>query len=273
MTRLIRFEDAYGMSDIICLAHDLPLINLKSNICTTSLSGINNINYCKEKNVYYECGISFPTLLIPNNELLANIKHYKIDEIIMVYDMDSPRESDPILSSELLEKYLEKLREWLDRYGLIDVKIKLLPAVWAAETFALYILACDYSTTNTKQEVEEPTKLIHTKNIAKFHSKIIEKLLEYHYEENVRVKHLRDYIKSKEKVIEGLESASKQFKDSINNNTIKWIIDDNEKYLFDINEAILHQEKVNKYYKDNQPKDNEKIEVCKTSLNMTRKCW
>lgn len=268
MSRLIRFEDAYGMADLVCLVQDIPLINLQSNTGTTSLTGINQIHYCKEKDIYYECGISFPTLLIPSNNLLAAIKKYNIDEIIFVYDMDSPEGGQSILSSSTLKKKLDELYVQLDN----SVKIRLLPIVWAAETFALYILACDYDAKKATEIVQEPTKLIHTKNIARFHSKIIERYLEY-YKIQARSKHLREYIHNKEEAIRALNLARNKFKDSINAKAINWILENDDSYLFNINEAIQHQEEVNIFYNNNQPKPKEKFNVMGKLLDMTKKCW
>ena len=272
MSRLIRFEDAYGMADLVCLAHGLGLVGLSSDSKSTSLSGVIDINYCEEKDTYYECGISFPTLLVPDNELLGNIKAYGVDELVFVYDMDSPKKGEQILSKVMLENYLKDLRKYLDDNGARDVVIKFVPVVWAAETFALYILACDYDSKDTNEIIVEPTQLIHTKNIAKFQGKIIDEYLKY-YGIQGRAKHLREYINSQDVVIENLKLARKRFKESLNKKTMSWIIENKGQFLFDMTEAIQHQENVNKFYKNNQPGLQEVFDALGTKLNMNKKCW
>lgn len=272
MSRLIRFEDAYGMADLVCLAQDMDLIALKSNPNTNSLEGINCINYCEEKDTYYECGISFPTLLLPTNELLANIKAYNITELVLVYDMDSPKASDSILSVVMLSNYLQGLRQELDAQGCQYVEIKLVPVVWSAETFALYILANDYKDKLPEETVVEPTELVHSKNTAKFHGKIVEIFLN-----NIGVqgktKHLREYISQRDKIIVSLENALEEFEDSINFNTIAWIISEEDRFLYDIKSAIQHQNEICTYHTNHQPNSKEVLNVCGISLDMNKKCW
>lgn len=49
MKQLIRFEDDYGVSDIVCMAHDLGLGNLADNRLT---------RITKDENVLVQSGLS-----------------------------------------------------------------------------------------------------------------------------------------------------------------------------------------------------------------------
>lgn len=65
MRQLIRFEDAYGIADLVCMIHDLGLIELIAR--DNSLQGIKIVNKSKKEDIYIECGVSFPAVLSPSN--------------------------------------------------------------------------------------------------------------------------------------------------------------------------------------------------------------
>lgn len=267
MIPLIRFEDAYGMADIILKTRDIPVVPLEPTQNTNNSTSTNNIKKSEMHNIYYECGVSFPAIFIPTAKLLGNIKTYHIDTLILVYDMDSPNQKYPILSEIDLKKYIDMLQKQLVKEGLGKVKVYFLPVVWCAETFALYILANKYSKNST-----EITKILHSKNIAKFHGEIIKKYLEY-YDINAKPKKLRDYIGDKDNIITSLKKFIRKYPDSINKKTIEWIITNDSQYLFDDTDALSHQREVGKYYQNNLPDRNEQFNAIGSKLDMNKICW
>lgn len=269
MRRLIRFEDAYGMADLVCMTQDLGLITLISN--NDSLLGVNEINESLKQDTFIECGVSFPSVLIPTNELIANIKEYKIEEIIIVYDMDAPNGAG-ILKHDILETYLKTLRDGLDKQGLKHAKIKLAPVVWAAETLAICILKHDYTYIDGTKAIEA-TEVVHAKNTAKLHGRIIKEILnENNASSSIKTKHLRHYI-NKNEIEEALLDTLEQFPKSINKRVIKWIISGDIRDLFDIQSAIKHQINIENYYQRYKPTGNIEIIVNNQAISLNKKCW
>lgn len=268
MRQLIRFEDAYGMADLICMTHDLGLIELipKNN----SLQGIKIVNKSRKENIYIECGVSFPAVISPSNELVASLKQYEIEELILVYDMDTPTGCG-ILSSQELEIRLKRLRQFLDNQNLNDVKIKLVPVVWAAETLLIYIMM---HIVKDKEMLNftEPIDLVHKLNIAKCHGKIIEEILKNLDISNCKSKHVRDYINKREIVV-GLKDTLVRFPNSINSQIMKWLISFNDEILFDIDKAIDHQKKIEKFYDTHTPKQDKIFEIYGIKIDLNKKCW
>lgn len=272
MKQLIRFEDAYGMADIVCIAHDLGLIELQPN-GNSGLNGVNKIHTSNKKDIYVECGISFPTILTVTNDLITKLVKNNISELILVYDMDSPKPGQSIISSKDLSLYLNNMKDELKRNNLGHIRIKLAPVVWAAETLAISIMACDYDCTEKSEKCIECTEIVHAKNTAKLHAQmLLEFLIQNSSNTNRKVKHIRDYI-PRDEIIPNLEKLLQKFPKTINKQIIQWIVTLNINQLYNISDAINHQGQIEKLYLNSLPKQNEYIYVNSVKLDLNKKCW
>lgn len=275
MKRLIRFEDTYGMADIVCLAHNLGLINYEQS--GRGLTGIKQIHNTNNQDIFIECGLSFPDVFTPNINLVSSIKTYDIDELVIVYDMDS-LDGKGIISSLDLDIYFKKFTAELNRQGLSNLKVKLVPVVWAAETIALYILLNDYENIEKNEKIVEATEIVHKLNTAKLHGKIIDIFLPMIYSKavmgsrNMKVKKLRTYI-TYGMIHENLPKFLEYFPKSLNRTVVKWIVNAEYDKLFDMQTAVKHQQKIEAYYLNYLPTANEKFVCNKQSLELNKKCW
>lgn len=271
MRRLIRFEDAYGLADLVCLVQQLGYMPLVADSEKNNLKGINMITLSEKGDTYIECGVSFPTVLNPKDEWIANIIHNQIEELIIVFDMDAPS-GKGIISSSQLHTYITDLEKRLKNQN-VNIKVRYVPAVWAAETFILYIMLQDYACKVETEVIVEPTELVHKLSTARLHARIVQEILK-HRGIDKKVKHLREYISNNEIAIKGLEKVISYHTNSINKRVIKWIIDDNPEYLFDATEAVKHQQEIENYFQVHQPVANEKLTLYgKIQIDLNKKCW
>lgn len=250
------------------MIHDLGLIELIAR--DNSLQGIKIVNKSKKEDIYIECGVSFPAVLSPSNELIASLKQYEIEELILVYDMDTPR-GRGILSSQDLQIYFKRLRMFLDNQDLNEVRIKVVPVVWVAETILLYVMMHMIKEREMLSFIE-PVDLVHKLNIAKCHGKIIEEILKNLDISNCKSKHVRDYMRKSEIVV-GLKEALIRFPNSINSQIMKWFISLNHEMLFDIDKAVEHQKEVEKLYNIHILKKLERFELYGLTIDLNKKCW
>lgn len=271
MRRLIRFEDAYGLADLVCLVQQLGYIPLIADKEKNSLKGINTITLSEKEETYVECGTSFPTVLSPKDEWIANLIHYQIDELIIVFDMDEPS-GKGIISSAKLHTYITELEDRLKKQN-ININVRYVPAVWVAETFAMYILLQDYKHNDVTKVIVEPTELVHKLNTARFHARIVQEVLN-HRGIDKRAKHLREYISNKEIAVQGLEKVIRYYANSINERVLKWILYDDVNSLFNGIEVVKHQQDIENYFQLHQPDVNEKFTLYgKIEIDLNKKCW
>lgn len=269
MRRLIRFEDAYGMADIVCIAHKLGLVDF--SVQGNGIVGIKQIHETDIPGVFIECGLSFPDIFMVDGLLVSNLKSYGIEEVIVVYDMDSLN-GKGIISSNDLQVYLTRFTNELKRQG-INICIKLAPVVWAAETLALCIMGCDGEAEGNFANDIDASEIVHSLNTAKLHGKIINLLLSAKYPKQYKkAKHLREYI-TDYAIKDCLTRLLKSFPESINFKVVDWIIREDFKVLFDIPSAIIHQQRIEEYYKKHLPNSDQKFIVCEQSLDLNKKCW
>lgn len=272
MRRLIRFEDAYGLADLVCLVQQLGYAGLIADKDKNNLNGINTIILSEKDETYIECGVSFPAILTLKDEWIANIIQYQIDELIIVFDMDAADGTGEIISSTKLEEFVTKIERNLKKQNL-DICVRYVPAVWAAETFAMYVLLQDYKIKKKTEEFVEPTELVHKLNTPKFHAKIVGEILK-HRGISERTKHLRKYISNNEIAVQGLEKALKQFKQSINERVLNWILYEDADALYDSAGVVEHQREIERYLQKHQPDANEQFIVYENvKLDFNKKCW
>ncbi len=267
MPLLINFEDAYGMSDIVCLAHGINLPGLNSDKANNAIIGIQEIIKSNKQDTYICCGISCPKVLIVENKLLGDIYNYNISELVIVFDMDSPS-GKGVITAEKLKEYVDGIEKQLRSF---NVKVRYAPVVWSAETIALYYLLDIY---NDKEKCVDITTVMHKKSTIKFHGKLIEEILnkESKYQE-CKVKHTRKYMNDKDKVRQVIEKFIRNYPQSINLRLLKWILTEDISYLFDSIEVVEHQRKVEDLYNEGQASKNNTFYLYGKEISLNKKCW
>jgi hypothetical protein len=258
MSQLIRFEDNYGMGDIVCLAQDLGPIDYNNTNVTSDTY---------KSDVFIQIGLSMGSVFSIDDTFIASISN-KIDEIIFVYDMDSIS-GRGILTSQQLQKSFE-------RHNRInkDIRLRYAPIVWSAETVALYTMLDIHNPDNIiKEKCIDITTLVHQKNTAKFHGVILDRILKHENINDVKVKHFSEYIKDKKQLIGKLTDIINEYPKGINKRTLQWITTADTKYLYDKDDAIQHQNDVMNLYNKYNPKDDSTFECYNEQLRLDKKCW
>lgn len=258
MSQLIRFEDKYGMGDIVSLAQDLGDVN--HNIIQLSTK-------TNKSNVWIQIGLSIGAVFSLDDLFKSNINK-DVDEIIFVYDMDTIS-GKGVLTPQELQKKLSQHGKFSKKY-----KLRYTPIVWCAETVALYVLLDVFDPNNTvKGKCVDITTLVHQKNTAKFHDAILAKVLRHENINNVKVKHMTEYIKSKDVLVNKISQIIKNYPNGINMRTLQWIITGNTDYLYGINEVINHQNDVVQLHQNYLPSNGETFKCYSEELSLDKKCW
>lgn len=258
MSQLIRFEDKYGMGDIVSLAQDLGAVN--HNV--VALSAKTN-----KPDVWIQIGLSIGAVFSIDDLFKSNIDK-DVDEIIFVYDMDAIS-GKGVLTPQQLQKSLLEHDKFNKKY-----RLRYAPIVWCAETVALYVLLDVFDPNHViKGKSVDITTLVHQKNTAKFHGVILDRVLRHENINNVKVKHMYKYIKNKKILIDKITEIIKYYPNGINKRTLQWIKTGNTDYLYDKNEAIYHQNDVIQLHQKYLPSNGDIFKCYSEELKLDKKCW
>lgn len=147
MSLLIRFEDTYGMftmySHLKNIGESLEVIHC-------------NFYYAKSIDTYIEIGLNNTGVLTITRKGVLKYSSLGINKIIMVFDMDSDKSNNLLVSSE---DVYDKLRKTIDAVN-DTISIVLIPVVYTAETIALY-QNCNLNQPLTELVNKENTKILH----------------------------------------------------------------------------------------------------------------
>lgn len=267
MSQLIRFEDKFGMTDIVCIVQDLGLQNPNDMWVTHSTM---------KKDILVQYGLSIGLVLNPDDMLKTAIMNYDINEIIYVFDMDA-LDGKGIMPVRVLKEKVNRIDAWITSIGK-DIIVKYAPVVWSAETIALYILLALYPEKPCVKRGNKGidiTNVVHFKNTMKFHGRLLEDILKNMYSSDVdiNVKHLRDYIGKKEFIIDRLTKFIEVYPENINVQLLKWIMSGETKFLYDSSTVIEHQEDVAALFDTFLPRDKEIFISFSRELSLNKKCW
>lgn len=261
MNQLIRFEDDYGASDIVCIAQELGLYDLSTNKLTHSTL---------KENIFMQSGLSIGAVFDISDIVISEILKYRIDEVIFVFDMDSISGKGILTESEL--RY--KVNNIQERIKHVNVQVKYAPVVWTAETLALYIkLDSIFEDCDIIEKCADITHIIHSKNTAKLHGALLKKLINFNTNDTIKVKHARKFIGDKSNIHRKIKEVLNNYKDSINQDVLKWIISGDTKHLFDSKDVINHQIDVIQLHNKYMPKEGDTITVYGEELSLTKVCW
>lgn len=129
MKYLIRFEDTYGLCDIFCAVRGINYLEL--NKCA-SIQMI-------DSNTYINFGLGIQSCLSFNKSEVAEISRLKIDQILVVLDVDDlSGNKNQLLQDYDFEFQFNRTKKKFVSAGCGNVQIKFILAAYAAETLELY---------------------------------------------------------------------------------------------------------------------------------------
>ena len=257
MIQLIRFEDDYGVHDLYNKMH-----NIDSKL--TKLDEDRKLFISNDDTRLYEFGVTMPKVMMFDDTLGVTIKDYNVDEIVLVYDMDSPT-GKGILTKETLEEYINNMVKALNRDGIRNLSIKLVPVVWAAETIALHLILKRYKySCKTNDGVIDVANIVHRKNTPRCLGVIIDNILSNNGISK-KSKHVGDYISAWD-----IKTNLLSCNDAINKPVADFILSD---LSLNISEGINHQCEVQQYYQMVLEKDYSDIKIGDSIISLTKKCW
>ena len=263
MNSLIRFEDKYGMSDIWYLINDKEI----------EKSVINQFNKVDD-NTFTQLALTTGGVFLINEDEIAFIKKNHIEQIILVYDLDTLNNKSQLdLSNNVFRGYLDTLKNSIEKNVNYNIEIKLAPTVWSAETFALYILAYDKVfdknspfALNMKQI--DAAELIHDKKTPDFQGEIIRGYIEYLLNDkntpylsditNVKYKQVRTYIPhNSEELKDRFQYILEIFSNTINKEILTYLITNNSEVLFSTTSIFQHYKNIETFKNKHKAKQGE----------------
>lgn len=266
MSQLIRFEDKYGMTDIVCIAQGLgtPNTDYEKLTCKTI-----------KDNIVIQYGLTIGNVLGWDDLVKNAIIENNVEEITYVFDMDSI-DGKGILTVDDIQGKIKTISKEIEKLDT-PVAVNYAPIVWAAETIALYILLEVYAIEEDfkREKCTDITSLIHSKNTVKFHGRLLKDVLIHNGYDltKIKTKHIRDFIDNRDLVINKLKQIIHYYPKGINRNVLQWIITGNTRYLYDSIGVIEHQKEVEKIYNQYKPKPNERMISYNQEIDLNRKCW
>lgn len=254
MKRLIRFEDKYGMPDIICPLQGLGLPNLENEKLTCATL---------KEDVMIQFGLSIGAVFYFDDVLKAEIYKNEIDELVYVYDMDAIS-GRGILSVEEITTKVAGISAALASMNR-TVSVRFAPIVWAAETVMLYAFIKEL----------DAAKVIHLKNTAKFQGYILNEILRHngYPMQDIKLKHMREYQPTAADMADRLQAVIMNDTANINKAVIQWMLSSNSNYLFDCKSVITHQERIVRFYHQNKPKETDTFICYEKELGLNQRCW
>lgn len=263
MNSLIRFEDKYGMADIWYLINDKEL----------EKSVINQFNKVDD-NTFTQLALTTGGVFLLNEYEIAFIKKNHIEQIILVYDLDTLNNKSQLdISNNAFKNYLDTLKSSIEKNIDYNIEIKLAPTVWSAETFALYILAYDKAfdenspfALNMKQI--DAAELIHDKKTPDFQGEIIRGYIEYLLNDknttylsditNVKYKQVRTYIPhNSEELKDRFQYILEIFSNTINKEILTYLITNNSEVLFSTTSIFQHYKDIETFKNKHKAKQGE----------------
>lgn len=263
MNSLIRFEDKYGMADIWYLINDKEL----------EKSVINQFNKVDD-NTFTQLALTTGGVFLLNEYEIAFIKKNHIEQIILVYDLDTLNNKSQLdISNNVFKNYLDTLKSSIEKNIDYNIEIKLAPTVWSAETFALYILAYDKAfdenspfALNMKQI--DAAELIHDKKTPDFQGEIIRSYIEYLLNDknttylsditNVKYKQVRTYIPhNSEELKDRFQYILEIFSNTINKEILTYLITNNSEVLFSTTSIFQHYKDIETFKNKHKAKQGE----------------
>lgn len=259
MSQLIRFEDKYGMGDIVSLAQDLGAVRHNDERIVSETD---------KTDVFIQIGLSIGAVFSTDDVQKSINNDKRIDEVIFVYDMDSIS-GKGLLTAEQLEKTTERHNKFFS-----GINTRYAPIVWSAETIALYTMLDVYDPNFiVKKKCIDITTIVHQKNTAKLHGIILENVLKKNNVQYNQVKHMNDYIRDKKELIERIEMIIDSYPAGINKQTLQWMITGDTNYLYSRDKAIEHQDEVTNLYQNNFPQSGKIFNCYGKALKLDKKCW
>lgn len=283
MNSLIRFEDKYGMADIWHLINGIIpeyVKNIKEDNKEKNTED-NNIRNQFNKindNTFTQLALTTGGVFLTSEDEIAFIKKNHIEQIILVYDLDTlDNKSKLDLDNSVFKGYLNRLKSRLEKNIDYNIEIKLAPTVWSAETFALYILACDRAfdenspfAANMKQI--DAAELIHDKNTPAFQGEIINGYIEYLLKDK-NITYLRDMLKHIEKIKykqvgiyipndpktlkNSFQYILEIFPNTINKEILTYLITNNSEVLFNTKSIFQHYKDIETFRNKHKAKQGE----------------
>lgn len=263
MNSLIRFEDKYGMADIWYLINDKEI----------EKSVINQFNKVDD-NTFTQLALTTGGVFLLNEYEIAFIKKNHIEQIILVYDLDTLNNKSQLdLSNNVFKSYLDTLKNSIEKNVKYNIEIKLAPTVWSAETFALYILAYDKAfdenspfALNMKQI--DAAELIHDKKTPDFQGEIIRGYIEYLLNDknttylsditNVKYKQVRTYIPhNSEELKDRFQYILEIFPNTVNKEVLSYLITNDSADLFSTTSIFQHYKKIETFRNKHKAKQGE----------------
>lgn len=238
MKCLCRFEDYYGMLDIVCAVRNVPR-SAVSDDCEVSLS--------EHEDAKGNFGIT--KVFGVNKNTAENYKRAGIERVIFVYDVDSMHHTNDILLSMDQFLYGSNNRN-AGKFAALDatrnlqnlgIDVRFIPVVYCAETIVLFQFSkLGLDVADMMHADDTPKLILSVLTTCYKHS------IGFTKDARKECKKINEYLRIDE-VLKRLRTLD--YSKSVNKELYNWMLsgckfDEENCNLFDLNQAIAHLQKV-----------------------------